>query len=864
MLNNIARAVFVLFILVGCGLVLGPAIRFQRRHSSDPATRLLEEADEKAWLNAWLEAAPLYRQAEKIYENRHDDSRALYARVSQIPADSEHSSLPDQIMQLTRYLDLPPAKDYDTRLRILGVRGFLEVNYDAGMTSRTYAEIERMAWWRGHILIAARAIGEQGIADFLTGNIASAKRKVVYAWMVSKILHDPAAHIRYASLYAEGLVRLGRYEEARKPIQEAIQVATRTPGTPYPSMAKTSLVEALTGEGKYGEALSILNEDEQWTKGHKLEGHLFEVESSRGAVLERQGKTNLAIAAYVRANEHAKHLSYWRGINEIGGPMARALASQGQLKEALAAIDTALDANTHIRDELYFVPRNLAVKAEILRQMGRISESNDYYRRSTTLIESLLASAPTPGVERLLLADLSDVYSGYFISLSQQGRIEEAFQIIEEAHGRIETQAIEHHNTVLPHAATSEERKITDLNLQLINSHDPFLRASIEQSIYETELEMETSRLAGLTSVHPVMLADLQMHLQNGELLLEYVLGEPTSYVMAITHKTVNSYPLASRKEIEAKATLYLKSIEQRQATTALSSDLFNLLLGVVPEFEKASSVIVVGDGGLHALPFSALWDGHQYVIQAHAVSVVPSATVLGVVRHAQDPKYGHAFVGVAAWTDTQSSSVGRLIRGGGPELDRLTPLPASLHEVTAIAGDLPRPSDILSGPTATETRFKQLPLSDYKVLHLALHGYTDQDYPDRSALVFAPEKGSADDGLLQLREIRTLHLTASLVTLSACDSGVGPVGEAGVDNLANAFLDAGATTVVSSLWEVDDRATAQLMIAFYDNLAQGEGKSEALRSAKLHLIQGDASQPFYWAAFELSGEPAAPLEARN
>jgi tetratricopeptide (TPR) repeat protein len=148
----------------------------------------------------------------------------------------------------------------------------LEVDYDAGMTSRTYAEIERMAWRHGHILIATRAIGEQGIADFLKGNIAPAKKKVLYARMVAKLLNDPAADIRYASLYAEGLIRLGRYDEAQKPIREAIQLASRTPGAAYPSMAKSSLVEALAGRGKYDEALSVLSEEEQWLKGNKLEG----------------------------------------------------------------------------------------------------------------------------------------------------------------------------------------------------------------------------------------------------------------------------------------------------------------------------------------------------------------------------------------------------------------------------------------------------------------------------------------------------------------------------------------------------------------------------------------------------------------
>jgi CHAT domain-containing protein len=241
----------------------------------------------------------------------------------------------------------------------------------------------------------------------------------------------------------------------------------------------------------------------------------------------------------------------------------------------------------------------------------------------------------------------------------------------------------------------------------------------------------------------------------------------------------------------------------------------------------------------------------------------------LNFVRSASPVTDRHTFVGVAAWTGTPTSWLDRARHGifrqaDDLELKKLEPLPASLDEVTHIASDMPSPKQILAGANATEREFKSLPLEDYKVLHLALHGHVDEDYPDRSALVFAPENDNVDDGLLQLREIRNLHLTASLVTLSACNSGVGPVGEAGVDNLANAFLDAGAATVVSSLWEVDDRATSDLMITFYDHLAHGENKAQALREAKIHLMQGEASQPFYWAAFEISGEPATPLPVVN
>jgi CHAT domain-containing protein len=330
---------------------------------------------------------------------------------------------------------------------------------------------------------------------------------------------------------------------------------------------------------------------------------------------------------------------------------------------------------------------------------------------------------------------------------------------------------------------------------------------------------------------------------------------------MAITQKTANSYSLPGKNDLEARAAQYRQAIGDKRKTSDLGEGLFQSLLGVVPEYRKADSVIVVADGGLHLLPFSALWDGKEYVVQSHAVSVVPSATVLDVVREGRRIPDSKEFIGVAAWTAEQPTGLKNIVRAVTvPELKQFVPLPQSLHEVTTIAQDFPKPSVVLSGDAATETEFKALPLSDYSVLHLALHGYVDKDYPDRSALVFAPERRGKNDGLLQAREIRNLQLNASLVTLSACDSGVGPVGESGVDNLASAFLDAGATTVVSAMWDVDDRATADLMIDFYQNLIHGRSKSEALRLAKLRMIGSAASQPYYWAAFEMSGEPGAKL----
>lgn len=137
-----------------------------------------------------------------------------------------------------------------------------------------------------------------------------------------------------------------------------------------------------------------------------------------------------------------------------------------------------------------------------------------------------------------------------------------------------------------------------------------------------------------------------------------------------------------------------------------------------------------------------------------------------------------------------------------------------------------------------------------------------DPQFPDRAALILGVAHNTQDDGLLQVREIMGLSLNADLVTLSACDTNVGAdQREAGIVNLEQAFLIAGARAVVASLWKVEANSTTVLMKAFYTHLAEHEDKALALAHAKRDVLgrYGDAS-PYYWAPFVLVGEGAQPV----
>ena len=836
---------------------------FTPHHSSAPpesADGLLDRADTLAWGNRWADALPLYQKAQRLFLVQHEPSKALYAQVSQIPTD-ESVSIPATIWALTQDLARPEAADPETRLRILVIRGMREINYDAGEARSTWQDVYALAMKLHHYTLATRATGEQGIAAFILGDTETAKRQVLRAWGLSKVEKDPAATVRYASVFGAGLVQIHRYKEALSPLNDAIKIAATTPEVAYPTIATYAKIDALAGLHQYDEALALANASLARLENTLYDGEKSQVYISRGSVNRDRGDWNAAIADYQQSVGLSTKIGNYRGVTDAAGLLAQAFEHNGNLPDALTAINTAIDANTKIPDELYLVPRNLAVKAEIIDKMGHAKEADGLYQKSIALVDGMIQHAATTNIQRQLLAEMSDVYSSYFVLLCTQRRFDDALQALEKVRGRVETEALEHHASQPVHAPTPDEQELTRLNLKLINTDNPDLRASLTSAINNTELKISPSVLAQETTVHPVHLANLQRTLSPNALLIEYVLAEPNSHALAITHTSVIPYRLPSKAQLESDADLYRREMRTQKADPTLAQHLFAELLEPIKEYSAKTDLIIVPDGSLHLLPFAALADKTSYVLQTHSVDVAPSSTVFELLRKrlARKASIAMPYIGVAAWTqpaDTRNPVVRAV---SGPERSELAPLPDSREEVETIAADLPRPSTILLGADATETRFKHLSLDSTEVIHLALHGYADLDYPDRSALIFAPDPSGTEDGLLQVREIRGLRLRAKLVTLSACNTGVGPVGEAGVANLVDAFIEAGADSVVSTLWELEDHSTERLMTMFYSQLARHNRKVDALRTAQLELLN-QGLPPYFWASFQIVGDPDGTL----
>ncbi len=327
-------------------------------------------------------------------------------------------------------------------------------------------------------------------------------------------------------------------------------------------------------------------------------------------------------------------------------------------------------------------------------------------------------------------------------------------------------------------------------------------------------------------------------------LLLEYFSIQGQLVAFTATREAVHAYPLAaSTAQVEQLLRLFhlnLHAVANQPAGASrllpnargVLNQLHELLLAPVDrQIQSRDKLVVVPHGSLHYVPFHALHNGDCYLLEQTQVSYLPGASLL------RPPS--------TAPTAARNAVAFGYSYGGR--------LPFTTHEANGVAAAL----GVASGATlceeqATLAQLRRL-APDSHVLHLATHGCFRGDNPLFSGLALA-------DGWLTTLDIFNLQLKASLVVLSACQTGRSMIG--GGDELMGlmrAFLAAGAASLISTLWTVEDSSTATLMDVLYRQLAQGENKGQALRHAQLCFAQADSqsphAHPYFWSPFLLTGD---------
>ncbi|UCC41630.1 MAG: CHAT domain-containing protein [Candidatus Aminicenantes bacterium] len=412
--------------------------------------------------------------------------------------------------------------------------------------------------------------------------------------------------------------------------------------------------------------------------------------------------------------------------------------------------------------------------------------------------------------------------------------------------------------TLLTPGLHQEQKKEIDDQIKL---HEEQLEAIMR------EIRISSPAYANLKDPEIISLELTQEQLPDNETAyFEYSIGKKKSYAFAITKRGLKIFPLPSTEKIQAQVNEYLMTITDKENEDFdLGYELFYSL--ILPGLEKnINKLIFIPDDILHYLPFETLItqkNEKRWLIKDYKVSYAPSISSLrGIIQcealNGQKPQkdilaFGDPFFGpdeeetareaLKDFSSADTSSFFRL-KYSGLEIDKIQ----ALFKKAKI--------DIFKRKEATEERLKKLNLADYKILHLATHCLIDNEKPARSSIIFSLEDTSSEDGFLQMREIFNLKLNSDLVSLSACETGLGQFirGE-GIDGLSRAFFYAGASSVLMSLWAVHDQATSQFMQRYYFHLRSSNTIMDSLHKTKLEMIDSDVlSHPYYWAGFVVTG----------
>jgi CHAT domain-containing protein len=429
----------------------------------------------------------------------------------------------------------------------------------------------------------------------------------------------------------------------------------------------------------------------------------------------------------------------------------------------------------------------------------------------------------------------------------------------------------------------SSDLKTLEDALYKLSEIKRFFEQGVEKNYpkyFELKYKSGTASLEGLQKVIP-----------KGTVVMTYMVTDSLLFVTTITQQAIDVTPVCVKPKVLERMVNGMRSgivVQQRETFVKASAQLYQWLF---PKGIPAASenIVVIPDSRLVKIPFETLLEKTPESADAYArmdflinrVSLsYASSAQLFVNRMAGKPKSGEGLLAMApvfeegitnpmhlrtqSWlneTDHALKASGET-RGTVFNGNAIMPLPATADEIQSLYklfANSKKPAELMLGPVANERKLKSVRLENYQFIHLATHGFVNEESPELSGLLLAQDTSEFDeDNVLYMGELYNLRLNADLVTLSACETGLGKIiqGE-GVVGLTRALTYAGARNILVSLWKVNDASTAALMISFYKTLLQNNQTqiSSALRDAKLAMIKDEKfSDPYYWSPFVLTG----------
>ncbi|MBI4389853.1 MAG: CHAT domain-containing protein [Nitrospinae bacterium] len=489
-----------------------------------------------------------------------------------------------------------------------------------------------------------------------------------------------------------------------------------------------------------------------------------------------------------------------------------------------------------------------------LARLKRPEEALDAYKKAVETVDQMRAAIKVEEFQNGFLTDKQDVYKELVLLLLDQGKVEESFNFAERAKSRSFIDLLGNQKISLKNDASQktyekllqQKQAIRALEDSLAKAADDESAGKLKEQLagernrYQDlliEVKSESPEISAFVTVDALTLQELYGLLGDDVALVEYLTTENELVAWIVVNGKIDVVRVPVKEaELGALVKDYRMRIQRLAPAEDQSAKLYEWVVKPAEKYFKGKRVLgIVPHGQLHYVSFASLRDAEGYLIEKKPIFYTPSASVLKFTFMRKFEKTGRI----------------KALALGNPDLKNFNyDLPLAELEANAIRWDFPE-IDVLTRDKATES-WVHKHIGDYQIVHIASHGEFDSVNPLFSSLKLTSDL--EQDGSLQASEVFALNIKADLVTLSACQTGLGEiVGGDELVGLNRAFIYAGTHAIISSLWRVSDISTAVLIKHFYRNYIQ-EDKAESLRKAQL-LVKKLYPHPAYWAGFNLTGD---------
>ncbi|MFN7923530.1 MAG: CHAT domain-containing tetratricopeptide repeat protein [Bryobacteraceae bacterium] len=751
--------------------------------------------------------------------------------------------------------------DFQGAIREIGKgrEAFAKVGHRRGES----VALNNLAAWHGEIGSYQLARNNYRAALAMASQVGEARAEGLIRHNLGSVYHALGDEVRAMATLQSALVTFLRIRDSGSASRTMLRIAEIQFDRGAPAAARRSLDAALplARNAKDGRTLS--------------DALLLE-----GRILSRAGSHADARMAFEEALCGYRSLGSGAGRSAALHHLGEMHLRRGEWEEGARALGESLEIRRRL--EMHDAAAETAyLLARVEEGHGSVAAARDRIRETLTEVEAIRSDTASPR-DRMTYLGARHRYYAFAAGLLMRmharepggGHDEEALEIAERAKGRALLDTL-----LAPARATSPDLRRSGQALALWSNRlveappgpeADRIRSRLDALLSEYS-ESESAALAasqGAAAARRVLTArEIRSVVADHETaLVHYLLGDEASWAWLVTSGAIVSRRLPPRNAIEAavrRAQTFASSPGPNAGTGPLRELAQLVLWPVIPA--NARRIVICPDGALHRAPFGALpLRNGDPLLSSFEILMAPSASVLPIWTHGRSPSrpaVARKQVAIIADPvfDLADTRLGpRSVPGKSGPFGRLG---FARGEAAAIRSAFPAgESSVALDFEASREKFDSGELARYRFIHAATHAVADEWNPELSALVLSLRNraGQATNGYLRLHEIVRLSLDADVVTLSACETGLGKhVNGEGPLSLARGFLEAGARAVVMSTWRVDDESTSVLMREFYRDLATRHPfqPAESLRRAQ-ERVKGNArwTHPYYWAGWIIMG----------